>query len=100
MKIIVIVLGLSVLTGCAIVPLACYDCYDSYYGSSYSVSSDNPYSSGRYPTTGLADAPSSSGTNYYGYPYYRTQYPDYYGHGYYGPRYPGYYGYRYYRPRY
>jgi len=100
MKIIMITIALSALTGCAIVPLACYDCYDPYYGSAYSSSADTRYSSSRYPTTGLADSNSSPGMGYSGYGYYRPQYPSYYGYGYYGPRYPGYYGYRYYRPRY
>jgi len=98
MKIIMIALALSVLSGCAIVPLACYDCYGPYYGFTYSTPSDASYSSSRYPLTGLADSPSSPNTDYYGYQNYRPQYPGHYGYGYHGYQYPGYY--RYHRPWY
>lgn len=100
MKILMIAFALSALAGCAIVPLACYDCYDPYYGTTYSTPSGTSYSLSRYPSTGLADSPSSPNTDYYGYRNYSPQYPGYYGYGYYGPQYPGYNRYRYFRPRY
>jgi hypothetical protein len=88
MKILVVVLALTALAGCAIVPLAYYDPYPS---PSYRPSTNDYYSSG-YP------APQYSyGYTYpygYGYGYSRPAYPPgYYGRGYQRPSYPGYYGY-------
>jgi hypothetical protein len=81
MKITMIVLALTLLAGCAIIPLAPYDAYGPGYPSSYYASTENEYYSYDYYT------PRYSG-------YYGSPYPGYhgYGHGYYRPRYYGNHG--------
>jgi len=99
MKSILIAFALSAVAGCAIVPLACYNCYDPSYGPAYHPSADT-YVTSRFPQTGLADNTSFSNADYYGYRYYRPQNPGYYGYGFSRPQYPECHGYRYCRPWY
>lgn len=71
MKIAMIALALTLLAGCAIVPVGSYDVYDApYYSSPY-------YSSPYYHSPGY----------YYHRPgFYRPWHRGFYGHGPYGPR--------------
>lgn len=71
MKLIMILLALTLLAGCAVVPIAPYDDYGPYYSSPYY-------------------APPVYG--YHGYGYYTPWYNRSYEYGHYGPRHHGYYG--------
>ena len=72
MKLMMIALALTLLAGCAVVPIAPYDGYGPYYSSPYYAP----------PVYGY----------HHGYGYYTPWYNGSYKYGHYGPRYHGYYG--------
>lgn len=73
MRTMVVLLALTLLAGCAVVPVGPYDAFDGpyYYSAPAHV--------------------------YYEYGYHRPWHRSYYGHGYYRPRFDGRGGGRYYR---